>query len=609
MNERKFLPDIPLLPEEREAIVKAGQPKLPGAPSEAHESALLAVEEGLPLLNEAGKDLKAYAGIMQSAKRKEFKSKKIHYFINNPKELTAYFDTLRILSENWKERHDEIEDYTKALLEDMEKYIDVGTLPPKAFEEWLSLMTKSEVYRPIAERVIAGLFEKARSPQALMNILYNLTEAILISSDQEVLRKGLEILVLQASFLKDLPNHYLNYMKAFLTLNNDELLRRTMEVDFATFYLASRYMPDVLKALQEQAMATLNTVEYQEFVARSTTADPEKFQRLNKYYHHKNVDENLLVMKHERRREWPYTLIIQGGRIRALMNELIAQEKGQMVNLFLPMDGKWVVSLHKLNSIVKTIQDILNEPSKGNNELRDPKFLKALFYLTPQLSPENRTRLSEDIIPLRFEINREKRHSISSRGDKIVIVDEELKALGFKSITFKVAEHAPIILTSIEVANYFFVVSINQDFEILDEKDRQLHGSFEQKAFVEHMILSHLKELMCTERVKPGNGENNGRRQTEREAEFRDRRPHLRKMPPNHAYSREALAEGLLDPLRYDLARINAERGLTKEIGQVTYVKVSSKPLPGEQPLISRAPHATDRLRKILNEKQDQNGA
>ena len=249
MNERKFLPDIPLLPEEREAIVKAGQPKLPGAPSEAHESALLAVEEGLPLLNEAGKDLKAYAGIMQSAKRKEFKSKKIHYFINNPKELTAYFDTLRILSENWKERHDEIEDYTKALLEDMEKYIDVGTLPPKAFEEWLSLMTKSEVYRPIAERVIAGLFEKARSPQALMNILYNLTEAILISSDQEVLRKGLEILVLQASFLKDLPKHYLNYMKAFLTLNNDELLRRTMEVDFATFYLASRYMPDVLKAL------------------------------------------------------------------------------------------------------------------------------------------------------------------------------------------------------------------------------------------------------------------------------------------------------------------------------------------------------------------------
>lgn len=604
MNERKFLPDIPLLPEEREIAIKSGKPKLPGAPSEAHESILLSIEEGLPLLDKVGGDLKSYAGITKSEKKKDFKYAKIHSFLNNPKELEAYFDTLRILGENWEGRQAEVQAYQKDLLDNLEKFIDVGTLTPVAFEGWISLMVKSEIYRPLAERVIKSVLEKSKNPQSLTSFLYNLTEGLLATNDKEVLEKGLEVLTLGAPFLDQISEHFImEYMKAVFTTNDDETLRRVIEIDTVIHFLGPQYADSFFEKMQHRTTLAVKFQEYKDFLDETASRDPQKLRALNEFFSiGKRQGTTLQEISTATLKKWPYSLVAKGGRVRDLFNERVTEGNDSIVTLALPSRGN---ILHSLDTLVADIIEELNQPVQGSNELKDFKYLKTLFYLCPKISKEKREELSNDVALLRQEIYHEKTHGISPRGDKMLIGDKEVSALGIKSFTFKVEEYAPATTVLVEAGNYNFVLTIDSNFEIKDAKGNNLPLSFEQRAYMEHLILSYLKELMCTDRTKPGNGVSNGNgaHQTEREQEFKDRRPHLRKMAPNNAYSQEALAEGLADPInRWDLARINAELGLTKLTGQKTYVKVVHKSLPGEKPLESRAPHATDRIKKILTE-------
>src|SRR3989344_9368829 len=107
MNERKYLPNIALLPEEREQALREGRPKLPGAPGDADESILLS----LPSLDRAMKDLEEYGSISQAERRRNFLGNKLREFLNSPSSFEEYFDTLRGVEESLEGKRKEIEDY------------------------------------------------------------------------------------------------------------------------------------------------------------------------------------------------------------------------------------------------------------------------------------------------------------------------------------------------------------------------------------------------------------------------------------------------------------------------------------------------------------------
>ncbi|HCM68129.1 MAG TPA: hypothetical protein DIS62_03955, partial [Candidatus Kerfeldbacteria bacterium] len=70
------------------------------------------------------------------------------------------------------------------------------------------------------------------------------------------------------------------------------------------------------------------------------------------------------------------------------------------------------------------------------------------------------------------------------------------------------------------------------------------------------MVLSHLKELQCTDRVVAGVSVNAHSGNLERQQEFTDRRGHLRKLPPGQGYS-ETQRRLALDEQGWDIVRIN----------------------------------------------------
>jgi len=122
---------------------------------------------------------------------------------------------------------------------------------------------------------------------------------------------------------------------------------------------------------------------------------------------------------------------------------------------------------------------------------------------------------------------------------------------------------------------------------------------------LEYVILSHLKELQCTERIKPGHKETKAGKKDEAtiRKEFTDRRGHKRTLPPGHVYSQTQYKEALLEQ-GWDLAEINMINDRTKETGMITYVKIQESVRVGGPPIVSTAPHAMDTFKQIVGEQK-----
>ena len=73
-----IFPQIPQFPEE---------PKSEGAPKQAHESILLAEEEGLPFLYEIGEDLKKFEDLEIAEKQRQFQAELAQKLLKDPKKF------------------------------------------------------------------------------------------------------------------------------------------------------------------------------------------------------------------------------------------------------------------------------------------------------------------------------------------------------------------------------------------------------------------------------------------------------------------------------------------------------------------------------------------
>src|SRR3990167_7559559 len=77
-----IFPDIPRFPDE---------PKSEGAPKRAHESILLAEEEGLPFLYEIGEDLKKFKDLEVAEKQRQFQAELAQKLLKDPQKFEEFF--------------------------------------------------------------------------------------------------------------------------------------------------------------------------------------------------------------------------------------------------------------------------------------------------------------------------------------------------------------------------------------------------------------------------------------------------------------------------------------------------------------------------------------
>lgn len=605
MKERIPFPNAPLMPEERRKLKEKGHPKLPGAPHAPYASILLAREENLipESFEQVGSDLDDFVQAERSTEKRNIHKQRIRNLIQSPRAFEEYIDTLRILQERWTEQADEIKCYADSFLQHIEQYASLGKKPdPKILREWLELAVTSASSKELAERVLRGLYLHATTPEETVDFLYAFALGVLETDNREAFLEGLTILCWGTPVFPRNSKGQINFVKAAFALD-DDLLRRQQEIDSVIYVFGSHYVPAAFEKMQQSLDEIGASPEVLNMLDELRKKD---FQRMSKLLAFYKRGSGLRKIEPAPSVEWPYSLLFKGGTLRKLFNERIAEEFKQFSSFSLPHSGDLVIEFDPV-AIRHVVQEDLRKPPSGTDTFADRNHVASIFYLIPDMpNPEARERilksLAEENDAIRKKIIQEWVHSISPRGDKMLIVDEELKALGFKSIAFELSEPKTRTVVTVEVEHYKFILELNDDLLIEEYRTgKRLPLSFEQRAFVENVILGHLEELTCTERVLPGAAKETGAALVERQREFTERRGHRRRLPPGRGFT-EKQRLAALDERGLDLALLNAKLGLTRETGQITYVKAKEVVRIGakKEPLISRAPNAMQRYRNIV---------
>jgi hypothetical protein len=608
MERERPMPDIVLLPEEREEAAAAKVPKLPGAPERAYESALLAEAEGLPsgAFDSVGKDLDRFADARQMERKRLVQRERLRQFLRDPDSFEQYFDTLHILDDRWEDHRYDLTAFKQSFGENFERYIgEINEYTPESLRKWLELSVQSNVYREQAEKVMRTLYERVRNPKETIDFLYAFAQSILETDRKEVFDRGLEILCWGTDVFPRSSRGQKNYLKAAFG-GEDDLLQKQQEIDAVVYIFGQKYAPEAYQQMREAMDVLGEDPEVRGVLENLMRKDPGKGNKLIAFLTREERGSGKMVSVPEPlQQEWPYTLALKAGPVRRLFNERIEQEEEQFVNFSLPEAGNL---LFRSPISRETILTSLSKESSGERSFSEASYIKALFYLTPELTPEQMEKLAEDNGKLRQDIFRDLTHSISQRGDRMLVVDPELKQLGFKSILFEFSDPSTTTKITVEVGNYQFIVRMDEDLSLVEYgTGRNFPVSFQRRAFFEHILLAHLYALECTKYVSPGSSEaGSDTERLEREEEFRGRRAHLRKLPVGQGFSEQARILGLQDPRRYDLVRRNAELGFTRETGQKTYVSPAPEVSTGREPLISRAPRAMERYRRLLRQEGEQ---
>ena len=583
-----IFPDIPRFPEE---------PKSEGAPKRAHESILLAEEEGLPFLYEIGEDLKKFKDLEVAEKQKQFQAELAQKLLKDPQKFEEYFDNIRILEEKWIDKKTILAYYKNSFFNNLERFAgEYGENDVDLLKAWLNLSVKSNVYKEASESVLRGYHDRLKSVKESMNFLYSFAQAVMESDDEEVFKRGLEIVGWGTDIFPQKSLSEKNYVKSIFS-GDDELLRQQLEIDAVTWYFLQKFFPEKHLQMQKSIGEIVKLPETQKAASEFTKRQPARMKILSDFYNDIDIKSGLSPVDPEKLKEWPYDLIMNGGPLRKLFNERVSLE-GNQVALFLPNKGDSLFSYgSNVNEII--LGDLKSEPSPNKRTIKDRNIVGTIFYLSPELKEEELGLLERDNVNLKKEIISERVHFVSPRGDKVIITDEELAGLGIRSILFELGNSRTMTDITIEIENYKFELTLDRNFVLLDKDGRRrLPISFKRGAFVESVILNYLKEILCTGNVEVGENAISLDQSAEAEKEFNGRRAHLRKLPAGMGYTEKQRLVALQEQDDLDLGRLNAELGLTRETGQKTFVKAVEG---GEEPMILRAPRAMDRYKKLLD--------
>jgi hypothetical protein len=186
---------------------------------------------------------------------------------------------------------------------------------------------------------------------------------------------------------------------------------------------------------------------------------------------------------------------------------------------------------------------------------------------------------------------------LSPRGDHIEIVDPVLQGLGFKNVEYHMnKKDRSAIDCTLSIGKYAYSVQLTSDLKLAAGATGLTLP--EAGSFIEHVILAHLTEILCTDNV--GEVTDEGDLVEARKA-FSARRAHKRVLPNGQKPSREQVIFAL-NTYGIDIPQRNRARTSAGEVSLITWVRhVEAAALAGKGAVVSKAPAAMNRLNAILN--------
>ena len=593
----KVFPDIPRFDEE---------PPLEGPPQSAEESVFLST----PHLARAA-DLNIQFQQAKSTERRKLIDSLAEEITQTPHDVPAIFDALEMLRE--------IKSYkTEDFTENLERGIDrvrFKEFPPtpENLEGWLTIAAESKLYKPVAEKILGRMIGRCTDRKSVMEFLYQLALGGFRSANQDVVRVTGEIFG-GKKFLTPETAQYRNIAAAFFD-TDDETLRRVIEIQHTLNFLTQYRNHDILPFWRRE-----DTVPEDKRISQSIrelrNENPQRFNALMNYYTRRDQHGTLSETPAEVTLPFPLSLLAEHGPLFQWITEqlriegLVSTREGRQ-GVILTLPFREVIQEAKIHSpieLARFIRDRLRTVELGRNEgiLEHQGYWQTLAHMVPEASNEDHIlrQLAEINEGIRRDIRDNTTHLLSPRGDLIEITDPLLREWGFQSILFEMdARNRRDTIVTIDVERYQYRALLDEYFSLRTTETRQGITLSQRGNFILNVMLSHLREIRCTENVDEVSGGEQGEGE---EHLFFSRRAHLRRLPENHNPTPEQIRRALTT-YDIDLIRINREARLRGEHRKRTFVfETEISALAGRGPIRSRAPDAMRELTELLSSYQPQ---
>jgi len=493
----------------------------------------------------------------------------------------------------------------------------------------LELTREGHPDKSLGDAILKKKFESVKTDQHIVNLLYSLCLAAIKSNNDTLLQKVFDIMYLQTPFVTPESPATELYTLANFSLN-DETLKKQFEIEGMITLLGKDFITEVGRAAHHKLLDTIEKDDaFLDKVRAIQEKNPERYAQLTKYFGHaKEADGYLHVPKEQT--EFPYNVLFKYGELRDLVHQRhvadsLTSAGTRIANVTLPGLRN---SLLRIPENITDVFDYTREcyvrhlaDTPHAPKITDGHEINCLGYLTPQeLNPSQIKELAFTTAPLQEDFQCHRNHALlNPSGDRMLITHESLNKLGYRDILFQMnKKNKKETMIDITIGNYCFKMRLNEHYELQHrEPNKSLVLNGRAKAWIEHLIFSHLHELLCTTRteeiphttaedriVKIATGTTADGESVKRRA--RSRRAHKRDLAQGESYTPTQF-NYVLAQYSINLAEWNRELGRTKTTGMRTFVseyeeEVSDDAAPAE-PIVSRAPHALDLLARVLEEK------
>jgi hypothetical protein len=580
---------------------------------------------------------------MKPEKRRQHINQQARELIVNPQDIEYVFDTFNLMEESGIfsiTGRQTMYEYAGDLSSAVETQIDADELPDPSdmgMEYWVTAWADGD--NTHASKLIRTMIERADCPAETTDVMYRLLLAAAGSGKTEVMEA---VLNLAASNRDDMPLDIDRAADLKAALYNEDLdvYDKAWEIQDAESVMTTLLvdidqpgnregivkMQALIRARMHQTEEVNRSERYKKEVIRIGVEHNEHYEkaveRLRGPMQIKGLgmkDEGLL------RR-----LAIWRGRAKAVKDVMSGDMASHMRTTAAtgPL-GEWTLdnssyvgvmtSLRRSKSKVfahlnlpgrpagvhettrqdasEAVRDKLTE-LKFEVPLAQRTYWNTLGYLTPKgFTFEDFPRFRATNSSYKEALIHDKVHSLSPRGDTVIISNDTLVGLGFESVTFSMhPERKDTTLVTLRVGNAAFQCYLDREYTMRELGTNRGIGLEASAPLLENIILGHLHQIHCTENAElTEEVEDTGPTQT---VEYR--RAHRRILPVGHNPQPNQIIVAW-DEYGINLVKQNKHRLEAGESQLITWVsQVKPEHVIGRAPVRSRGDIASARLIDLL---------
>ena len=462
--------------------------------------------------------------------------------------------------------------------------------PPQAesMEKWLTLYAESEVYGEMSERMLKKMVERCKDPKEITDFLYNLTLGGLTSSNRQTVKKTMEILHYATDVFSSDSQQAIDAELASFVKDNDTV-RKNLEILDAKSSLR-RQFSEFDESLRTAYKKIYNNPRFSEKYEEWKKESAVRKTEIETVTEMRNT--HIGDISYNKRDVFPWSLLKNRGPLRKWSDRRFSEEFSP--TLF--PDGEFFTSNVPMSNDL--LKERLQETKNSDQILEESECFETLAHLTPEALEqfEELRGVNDQLIE---QIKSDTKYLLSPRGDLVEITDFEAKDLSFKSILYEMNPQNKLeTVVTIEVGNYKYRLLLDENYALRENtEDKKSINLSDEGVYLEYLVLSHLREVRCTNNVQETSSGDKDRKEQQRK--FGSRRPHRRKLPAGKSYTEEQF-EYILGEYGINLKRLNKELGNTRKDGMITFVRESMVETGDRGPVRSKAPQATNELKGIL---------